>query len=323
MIRAAVLVGLGGLAAATALFLWQGLGPVIGAFTAAGLGILWASLFHVAPMAINASAWQVLVPRRLRRRPSLAEFFWAVWLREAVNGLLPVARVGGEIVTVRLLMRRGLGAAVAGASVVADVTVGIATQFILALVGVALLVSRGADSGIVAEIAVALLVAVPIVTAVVLVQRFGPFALFARVFRALFGGRFDKIVGSAAALDRAVRRLYRRRSAVLACGALQLLGWTVGAGEIWIALYYLGHPVGFDTALIFEALIEVVSSGAFIVPAALGIQEGAFLVIGSLVGVPAEIALALALARRARDIIVFVPALVAWQLTLGRRLLGV
>jgi putative membrane protein len=322
VIRTAVLVGFAGLAAATALFLWQGLGPVVGAFAAAGLGILWASLFHVVPMAINAAAWQVLVPKR-PRRPSLADFFWAVWLREAVNGLLPVARVGGEIVTARLLVHRGLASAVAVASVVADVTVGIVTQFIMAIVGVALLALRGADASIISEIAVGLLIAVPIVAALVLVQRFGLFALFARLFRALFGGRFDKMVGGAHSLDRAVRQLYRRRAAVLACGVLQLVGWVAGAGEIWIALVYLGHPVGFDTAIIFEALIQALSSGAFIVPAALGIQEGGFLVIGSLVGVPPDIALALALARRARDIIIFAPALVVWQLTLGRRLLRV
>lgn len=322
MIRTAVLVGFAGLAAATALFLWQGLGPVVGAFAAAGLGIVWASLFHLVPMAVNAAAWQVLVPKRLRR-PSLAFFFWAVWLREAVNGLLPVARVGGEIVTARLLVHRGLAPVVAVASVVADVTVGIATQFIMAMVGVALLASRGADAGTVTEIAVGLLVAMPVVTALVLVQRFGVFTLFARLFRALFGSRFEKMVGGAQSLDRAVRRLYRRRAGVLACGLLQLVGWVAGAGEIWIALVYLGHPVGFDDAIIIEALIQALSSGAFVVPAALGVQEGGFLVIGSLVGVPADIALALALARRARDIIVFAPALVVWQLTLGRRFLRV
>ena len=60
MIRWATLIGLAGLALATALFVWQGLSPVLAAFAAAGFGILWASLFHLVSMAVNARAWQVL-----------------------------------------------------------------------------------------------------------------------------------------------------------------------------------------------------------------------------------------------------------------------
>jgi hypothetical protein len=66
VIRTVTLVGLAGLAAATALFIWQGIGPVLAAFAAAGLGIVWSSLFHAVSMALNARAWQHLLPGRGR-----------------------------------------------------------------------------------------------------------------------------------------------------------------------------------------------------------------------------------------------------------------
>jgi glycosyltransferase 2 family protein len=320
VIRAAGLLGLAGLALATALFVWQGIGPVAAAFAAAGFGILWASLAHIPSMALNARAWQILLPGR--RRGSLALYLWAVWLREAVNGLLPVARIGGEVVTARLLMRAGLAPAKAVASLVVDMTVSLASQFAFTLLGLALLAVRGSTGDVARTVAVGLLVAVPLLGVLVLVQRVGLFTLLARLFRAVFGDRFDALVGGAVPLDRAVRRLYRRRAAVLACFAWQLAGWAAGALEIWLALRFLGHPVPILDALVVEAVIQALSSGAFIVPGALGVQEGGFLVIGGLVGLEAETALALALARRARDIIVFVPALVAWQLGAGRRALA-
>jgi putative membrane protein len=319
--KAATLLGLGGLALATALFVWHGLGPVLGTFAAAGLGILWASLFHFVPMLVNARAWQVLLPAR--RRPSLAFFLWTVWVREAVNGLLPVARIGGEVVSSRLLMRHGLRAPTAVATLVVDVTVSIASQFCFTIVGLVLLLLRGGGEGdLVREVAVGLLAAVPVVVGLVAAQRIGLFGLLARLFRVLFGDRFDSLVGGAAPLDRAMRRLYRRRAAILACGLWQFAGWAIGAGEIWLALAFLGHPVGMGDALLVEALIQALSSGAFVVPGALGVQEGGFLVLGGLIGLPPDLALALALARRARDIIVFAPALVAWQVSVGRRLLA-
>jgi putative membrane protein len=320
VIRTVTLVGLAGLALATALFVWQGVGPVLAAFAAAGFGILWSSLFHAVSMALNARAWQLLLP--LRRRGSVSFYFWAVWLREAVNGLLPVARIGGEVVSAQLLIRHGLRPVTAVASLVVDMTVSLMSQFTFTLLGLAVLVVHGAGGGVVRDIALGLSVTVPVVVALVLVQRMGLFTLAAKLFRALFAGRFDALVGGAAPRETAGRRLYRRRRAVLVCFLWQLAGWSAGTGEIWLALMFLGHPVAFGDAFAIEAVIQALSSSAFIVPAALGVQEGGFLVIGGLVGLAPELALALALVRRARDVIIFVPALVLWQIGAGRRALS-
>ena len=100
------------------------------------------------------------------------------------------------------------------------------------------------------------------------------------------------------------------------------VAYIVAAGEIWLALYFLGHPVSVAEAILIDALTHAVSSAAFVVPAALGVQEGGFMVIGGLLGLTPEIALALALARRARDLILFLPGLLAWQIAEGRKLLA-
>jgi len=179
----------------------------------------------------------------------------------------------------------------------------------------------GAGGDLVGDVALGLIATLPLFAALALVQRAGVFGLLARLFRLLFGDRFDALVGGAAPLDRAVRRLYRRRAALAACFLWQIAGWVAGAGEVWLALVYLGHPVGFADAVIIEAMIQALSSSAFLVPGALGIQEGGFLVMGSVIGLSPEVSLALALARRARDVIVFMPALIAWQFGIGRRAL--
>jgi glycosyltransferase 2 family protein len=317
VIRWATLLGLAGLALATAIFVWQGIGPVLGAFAAAGLGILWASLFHIVSMTLNARAWQILLPRR--GRGTLPFFVWAVWLREAVNGLLPVARIGGEVASAQLLIRRRLSPAKAVASLVVDMTISLLSQFAFTLLGLALLVGHDRSGGLSRDVTLGLIVTVPAAVGFLAAQRAGVFTLLARLFRSLFGDRFDALVGGAAALDRAVRRLYRRRRAILFCFFWQFAGWSAGAGEIWLALRFLGHPAAFTDAFVIEAIIQAVSSSAFIVPGALGVQEGGFLAIGGILGLTPDVALALALMRRARDIIIFLPALVLWQAAAGRR----
>lgn len=317
MIRLATIFGLAGLSLATVLVVWHGLGEVTAALAAAGIGILWASLFHIVPMVLNAAAWQALLPGA--RVPGIGFFTWAVWVREAVNGLLPVARIGGELVSVRLLTARGVRTGPAVASLVVDMMLCIVVQFLYTVLGLFLLVGRTDDGEAIGVTLVGVLLTVPIIALLAVAQRIGFFELLARAFRALFGRRFDGLVRGAAPLDKAVRLVYRRRGRILLCLFWQAVAWIVAVGEIWLALYYLGHPVSIADALLIDAITLAVSSAGFFVPGAIGIQEGAFLVIGNVIGLPAEVSLALALVRRARDLILFVPALLAWQVSEGRR----
>jgi hypothetical protein len=64
---------------------------------------------------------------------------------------------------------------------------------------------------------------------------------------------------------------------------------------------------------VIESLIQAVSSAAFFVPGALGVQEGGFILIGGALGLSPPTSLALAGARRIRDLLIFLPGLLAWQ----------
>jgi putative membrane protein len=320
MIRATFALGLLGLAAATALVIWYGAADVGRLLAVGGLGIVAASLLHFIPMLVNARAWQVLVPGR--GRPGLLVFTWLVWVREAVNGLLPVARIGGEVATVRMMHQRGLSMPVSIASTVVDMTVSIASQFLFTLLGLGLVLAAVPDAPLVWRLLLGLLVAIPLVAGLFVVQKVGLFQIFQRLFRVISQGKWVRFLDGAARVDRRIGLMWRRRQGVLACLLWQFAGWALGAGEIWLALWAIGHPVTLAEALMIEALAQAVSSAAFVVPGALGVQEGGFVLFGALVGLSPDVALALALARRVRDLIVFVPALVLWQIGLGRRLVA-
>jgi putative membrane protein len=318
--RVAALLAICGIVLATVLVAREGLGAVLGALAAAGLGVVWSSLLHLVPMALSARAWQLLLPTG--RRPSLPFLAWLVWVREAVNGLLPVARVGGEIASARLLVLSGVPGAPAVASVMVEVTVGLATQLAFTVAGVALLAARHPAGELVRTVSFGVAAAVPVIAVLALVQRAGLFGRVAAVARAIAGRRLQGLASGAPRLDAAVDALYRRRGSLLGCAGWQLAGWAAGAGEVWLFLAFMGAPIGPAEALAVEAVVQALSSAAFFVPAALGVQEGAFLAVGTAVGLAPQAALALALARRARDVMLFVPALAAWQLAEGRRALG-
>ena len=63
---------------------------------------------------------------------------WARWIGESVNGLLPVAQIGGDIAKARLLIKRQLPAAETGATVVVDTTLAAVGQMLFAIAGLVL-----------------------------------------------------------------------------------------------------------------------------------------------------------------------------------------
>ena len=86
-----------------------------------------------------------------------------------------------------------------------------------------------------------------------------------------------------------------------------------GSFETWLVLKLVGHPVSAWGAIALESLCQAIRNLAFFVPGALGVQETGLVVIGALIGLPADAAIALSLAKRFREIVIGLPALASWQ----------
>ncbi len=283
-----------------------------------GSWLVLAALVHILPMALNAHGWRILIPGK--SRPPLGLMTIIVWIRESVNGLLPVARVGGELVSIRLLSLWGHRPTLAVASLVVDLTIGVGSQLLLTLLAVGLLLARGSHSEVMAQALIGLGLGLPLMAGAYFVQRKGAFEGIAQIIDRMFRGNFAHIVGASARIDRAIHLMYCRLDIIGWSTLYQLLGWLAGGLEIWVALWALGHPVSLWDAITIEALVQALSSAAFIVPGALGVQEGGFMIFGAMIGLGADVALALALARRLRDVIIFGSGLFALPLIEGRRL---
>jgi uncharacterized membrane protein YbhN (UPF0104 family) len=76
----------------------------------------------------------------------------------------------------------------------------------------------------------------------------------------------------------------------------------------------MGDPIGIGEALVIESLMHAVRGAAFAVPGALGAQEGALVLLCAAFGIPPEEAIALSLVKRAADLALGAPGLVAWQM---------
>lgn len=313
------LAALAGLVLLVALVAYHGFTGVMAALFAAGwVGILAASLFHIVPLVFSSLAWRAILNRSWPR--SLVLFFWVRMIREAVSNLLPVVQVGAEVVGARVLTFHGLRPAMAGASVVVDLTVEVMTQFAFTVIGVVFIMVGEHDSSVVYWLVAGLAMTLPLLLSFFVAQHLGLFRLLENFIERMaakwdWAGQLN-LNG----LHNAIKSMYRDRRGIAESAGCHLGSWVFGAGEIWIALHFMGHEVNFREALIVESLAQAVKSVGFAVPGSLGVQEGGFLLVGNLMGLSPEVSLALSLVKRARDLLLGLPALAAWHFIEGRRL---
>ncbi|MCC8395248.1 lysylphosphatidylglycerol synthase domain-containing protein [Paraburkholderia sp. MMS20-SJTR3] len=308
------IAALAGLAIAVWLVWHSDARAVLALLRTAGAGLVLAGVAHVLPMLANARNWQLLI--RGPVRPNLFAMFRLVWIRESINGLLPVARVGGEVVTFRMMRKWGIRAAPAISSLVVDIQLTLISQMLFALAAIGYLIAHAGSSAwhLAARLGGGIAVLSVLLAGFLLVQRASPFARVSKLFNRMTSGKFRSLVGESVRIDRSISELWHQPGVIVRYLAIwQSLQCVATALELWLALHFLGNQASFLQAVVLESLIQALSSVAFFVPGALGIQEGGFLLIGTGLGLDPQTCLALAGARRFRDIIVFLPGLLAWQ----------
>jgi putative membrane protein len=317
MSRLAIGGALAGLLLLSVLVAWQGWHDVLGAVGQAGWALLWLVPLRLFTLALDVRAWQVL----LGPAPGFSFLLWVATVREAVNRLLPAAGVGGEVVGVRLVRMRLPDTAAITASVIVEVLLTMVVLYLFCGLGVVLMAHIAAGMPQVGVIAASLALSLPLpLLAWWLLRHGAPFQRLERWSLRLLGARGTLAGLDGAALDAAVARLFGRHGALLRALGWQLLSYLLGSLETWTALRLLGHPVDLATAIAIEALTQAVRHASFVVPAGLGVQEAAVLLFGYLAGVGGETALALALVKRMREIVLGLPALLSWHWFEARRL---
>ncbi|GAA4330745.1 HpnL family protein [Pigmentiphaga soli] len=321
MTRPAWLALTAGVALFAALLLWHGIGDIAATVAMAGWGIVLVSAFHLLPLLLDGAAIEVLFPRAwpapAPRRRALRASLLARWAGESVNSLMPAGQLGGPVLMVRHLSQRGLRTADAAAVITVSTTMQTFAQIVFALLGIAVFVAcragEAAGAGWAAlrmPLALMLAVCAALLYGFYAAQRRGLFGRLTRLAGRLSKGpRWSAWLDRADAVDAAVHALYGQRRKVGRSFALSLAGWIVGVGEVWLALQSIGHPVGWAEALLLESLGQAIRGAAFAIPGSLGVQEGGYLLLAPLAGLPPDAALALSLIKRARELALGLPGL--------------
>jgi putative membrane protein len=304
-----------GLTAIGALVIHFGAEAVVRSLLAIGLGgLATICLIHLALIAVMGIAWRALVPGT----PGWA-FVWGRLIRDAGSEVLPLSQVGGTVLGARAVILAGISGSVAAASTIVDLTLEFFAKLAYTTVGLLLLVRLRPDLPVALPVTVGTVVAALIAITFVVVQHHG-FRLFDRFTSALGRGWADRTAAGAVSVHAELRRIYRHRARLWQGFFLHLTCWVASAVEVWIALRLAGRGLDFAAVLVIESLLYAIRTVAFAIPNAVGVQEATYILLGGAFGLTPEMAIALSLLKRARDLAIGLPALGVWQALEGGRL---
>ncbi len=176
MKRVTVIAGLLGLGLTVWMLMQFGARSILSLIMTGGWGILAATLFHTVQVALSAQAWRTIAGNTLAPALSWRDYFLLRCVREGINNLLPVAQVGGEVWSSRLLARRGLGTRNAAAATICDLTLELLSQVLFTFMGLGLLLFLVKRSPITDELLESALIALAIGLALFISQWLGAVA---------------------------------------------------------------------------------------------------------------------------------------------------
>jgi glycosyltransferase 2 family protein len=310
-----IIAALTGVAVMTALVIAFGAGTVTRSLLSFGWrGFAAICVIQLALIATMGLAWRGLVTEA-----ATWAFLWARLVRDAGSEVLPLSPVGGCVLGARAVVLAGVPAATAAGSIIVDLTLEFLAKLAYTALGLVWLMHLRPGSPFALPLTAGLAAASLIAASFIFIQRRGSGPVD-RLARILGRGWAERAAAGATALRGALGPIYRRKASLWRGFLLHLACWIAGAGATWIALRFADSGLPFGNVLVIESLLYGIRTFAFAIPNAVGVQEGAYILVGTAFGLTPEMALALSLLKRARDLAIGLPAIGIWQIVEGGRL---
>ena len=273
-------------------------------------GLLVLAAVHLPVIASAGVAWWYFGRNILGA--TLAGFVRARLVRDSVAVVLPFSQIGGFAAGIRALAVTGVPAVSCGLSMFADLISEFASLFPYIAIGLVALYMLAPASTLLHPLTIGASAVAGMLVAGWIGRR-----RLANHFHAPIMGIIRRFAGSESNRNVDLRRAFENidlsSRAVAANFVLHFGRWAIGAVETWLAFVLLGVPISLGNALIVDCIVAALRVLAFMVPGAIGVQEGLYVLVGSAVGLPPAIALAFAFVWRARDLLIGFLGLAAWH----------
>ncbi len=281
------------------------LSVLIPALSGPGIAVL---LFYPFISLPDAWGWYLILSRDGRLQGKFADTCLIRLAGEGLNTVTPVLDIGGEFLKVSLASRHlGLPRRTAVASVVLTRSALLFSEVLFWILGLSLIFALLTVPGVVhIGLGTTLAIFILICVGFIIAQVKGLFATLGKIIEpwGLRGTHWEQFEVPLKDIDDEISHFYGKGGARLArVILLHYAGWMAGSIETYAMLFALGVKVSVWEAVILEAVLQMVRSGSFFIPASLGIQEGGLAIGIQAMGVHPAFGVALSLLKRIRQLV--------------------
>jgi putative membrane protein len=282
-----------------------------------GTGILWVLLpLHALIVGLDAAAWGHLVyAAPVGRRASRLFLMWSALVRDAVGNLMPLSKLGGDAVGVRLLFARIRHLPFAVASIAAELGVRAIALSVYWSIGLALALedSNVIDRNFLTAGSIVIVIVGSAVAGALLLRGFQPGTRPAFLKASRTPQWMQSLHGRFARVRICLRQLSAQRDRLRDACVLQLAALVLGTLESLLILDDLGHAVPWRVAFILESLVQGTRTLFGFIPAGIGVQELGLAFAATAYGITPETGLAISVIKRLRELLLGLPFLMSWQ----------
>ena len=274
-------------------------------------------LIHMPTLFFDAMAWKVFIKNK---NFSIFWSFIITWVSQASGKFFPTGTVTGEFIRVYLATQKGLSFHESSSTVFADLLIATFSLFLIASFSFLVVLSNNInffqnDNFFYIVISLLTLFVGCLFFYFFVKKRFLRF--FLTIKNPLnFNFRRNKIK-FLLKIDSALYKISTNKINIFKAIVIRLLGWISGALEIYVFLMIINIEVSFVDVILIEAFTALIRSVVFFIPAGLGIQELAFVIIGNYVGLSDSVSFSMAIGRRIRELVVGIPAVLTWFFAFG------
>ena len=271
-------------------------------------------LIHIPTLFFDAIAWKVFIKNV---NLSILWSFIITWVSQASGKFFPTGTVTGEFIRIYLGMKKGLSFYESSSTVFADLVIATFSLFLIAFFSLLVVLSENITF-LNDDKSLYILLSLLILFVGCLLFYF---FIKKRLIRYILGLKKPlnvnfklkrKSLKFLLKIDLSLYKISTNKINIFKATLIRLLGWISGAMEIYVFLWIINVEASFVDVILIEAFTGLIRSVVFFIPAGLGIQELAFVLIGNYVGLSDSVSFSMALGRRIREIAVGVPAILTW-----------
>lgn len=270
-------------------------------------GLLMIFVVYALYFGADAISWQVTMDSVGMTARWAGRLFVVRMIGEAYNNVTPMASMGGEPIKAWLLKTNyDIPLRDSGASLILAKTASMFSLVIFVGIGVCVALTHddlNRTHRMLACIGLAWLVFNVVVFFLMQHLRLSTFAA-TRLGRTRLGQRLGRVIVGMQGVDEQFARFYRHhRPRLLLSMLFAMLNWLLGVLELYIILNLIGHPVDWSEAWLIEAMVQMIRTAAFFIPAGIGAQEGALMLACGVISGSPNVGISTALVRRFRELV--------------------